>query len=75
MSHRATTVVVGQGSDGQLTLTVGSQLTYNSDPYQSRTFFIDEFEGYRVKFDFGPAGKVDELVFHQPNGMSVARRP
>jgi len=74
MSHGATTVVVGQGSDGQLTLTVGSQLTYKLRPYQSRTFVIDEFEGFRVEFDFRPTVKVDELVFHWPNGMSVARR-
>jgi CubicO group peptidase (beta-lactamase class C family) len=69
-----TTVVVGQDSDGQLTLTLGSQPTYKLRPYQSRTFVIDELEGFRVEFHVGPDGKVDELIFHQPNGTFVARR-
>lgn len=69
-----TAVVVGQDNDGQLTLTVGSQPTYKLRPYQSRTFVIDELEGFRVEFHLGPDGEVDELVFHQPNGTFVARR-
>jgi len=69
-----TTVVVGQDNDGQLTLTVGRQPTYkNSVPYQSRTFVIDEVEGFRVEFHLGSDGEVDELFFHQPNGTFVAR--
>ena len=70
----ATTVVVGQDKDGQLTLTVGSQPTCKLRPYQSRTFAIDELDGFRVEFHLGPDGKVDELIFHQPNGTFVARR-
>jgi hypothetical protein len=70
----ATTVVVGQGNDEQLTLTVGSQPTRKLRPYQGRTFGIDELEGFRVEFHLGPDGAVDELVFHQPNGTFVARR-
>jgi CubicO group peptidase (beta-lactamase class C family) len=73
-SQGATTVVVGQDNDGQLTLTVGSQPTWKLRPYQSRTFVIDEFEGFRVEFHLGPDGEVDELFFHQPNGTFVARR-
>ncbi len=73
-SQGATTVVVGQDNDGQLTLTVGSQPTYKLRPYQSRTFVIDELEGFRVEFQPGPDGQVDELFFHQPNGTFVARR-
>src|SRR5713226_7150179 len=73
-SHGATTVVVGQDRDGQLTLTVGSQPTYKLRPHQSRTFVIDEPEGFRVEFHLGPDGEVDELFFHQPNGTFVARR-
>ena len=69
-SHGLTTVVVGQDSDGQLTLTVGSQPTYKLRPYQSRTFVIDELAGFRVEFRRGPDGEVDELIFHQPNGTS-----
>ena len=32
----------------------------------SRTFVIDELEGFRVEFHLGPDGEVDELFFHQP---------
>jgi CubicO group peptidase (beta-lactamase class C family) len=72
--HGITTVVVGQDNDGQLTLTVGSQPTYKLCPYQSRTFVIDELEGFRVEFHLGPDGEVDEFIFHQPNATLVARR-
>jgi len=41
---------------------------------QSRTFVIDELEGFRVEFLLGPDGKVDEMFFHQPNGTFVGRR-
>src|SRR5215467_12394625 len=74
ISQGVTTVVVGQDKDGQLTLTVGSQPTYKLRPYQSRTFVIDELEGFRVEFHLAPDGGVDELIFHQPNGTFVARR-
>jgi CubicO group peptidase (beta-lactamase class C family) len=73
-SQGATTVVVGQDNDGQLTLIVGSQPTYKLRPHQNQTFVIDELEGFRVEFHLGPDGKVDELIFHQPNGTFVARR-
>ena len=72
--HGITTVVVGQDNDGQLTLTVGTQPTCKLRPYQSRTFVIDELEGFRVEFHLGPDGEVDELFFHQPNATFVARR-
>jgi CubicO group peptidase (beta-lactamase class C family) len=70
----ATTVVVGQDKNGQLTLTVGSQPTYKLRPHQSRTFAIDELEGFRVEFHLSRDGEVDELFFHQPNGTFLARR-
>jgi CubicO group peptidase (beta-lactamase class C family) len=73
-SWGGTTVVVGQDKDGQLTLTVGSQPTYKLRPYQSRSFVIDELEGFRLEFHLGADGEVDELFFHQPNGTFVARR-
>jgi hypothetical protein len=73
-SAGVTTVVVGQDNGGQLTLTAGSQPTYKLRPYQSRTFVIDELEGFRVEFHLGPGGEVDELIFHRPNGTFVARR-
>jgi len=73
-SQGITTVVVGQDNDGQLTMTVGSQATCKLRPYQSRTFVIDESEGFRVEFHLGTDGEVAELLFHQPNGTFVARR-
>jgi hypothetical protein len=73
-SYGATTVVVGQDQDGQLTLTVGSEPTYKLRPYQGRTFVIGELEGFRVEFHLGRDEEVDELLFHQPNGMFVAQR-
>ena len=73
-SAGAATVVVGQDNDEQLTLTVGSQPIYRLRPYQSRTFVIDELQGFRVEFHLGPDGSVHELVFHQPNGTFAAQR-
>jgi CubicO group peptidase (beta-lactamase class C family) len=73
-SHGLTTVVVGQDSDRQLTLTIGSQPACRLIPYQARTFVTDEHEGFRVEFRLGPDGDVAELFFHQPNGTFVARR-
>ena len=40
-------------NDGQFTLRYGSQPTYKLRPYQSRTFVIDELEGFRVEFHLG----------------------
>jgi CubicO group peptidase (beta-lactamase class C family) len=74
ISQGVTSVVVGQDKDGQLTLTVGSQPAYKLHPYQSRTFVIEEFEGFRVEFHLGPDGEADELIFHRPDGTFVARR-
>jgi CubicO group peptidase (beta-lactamase class C family) len=74
ISQGITTVVVAQDSDGQLTLTVGSQPASKLSPYQNRTFVIDELKGFRVEFHLGPGGNVDELIFHQPNGTFVAPR-
>jgi CubicO group peptidase (beta-lactamase class C family) len=73
-SQGVTSVVVGQDGDGQLMLTIGSQPTCKLRPYHSRTFVIDELEGFRVEFHLGRNGEVDELLFHQPNGTFVARR-
>jgi hypothetical protein len=70
----ATTVVVRQDNTGQLTLTVGSEPPCKLRPYQSRTFIIDELEGFRVELHPSPDGEVDKLFFHQRNGTFVARR-
>jgi hypothetical protein len=68
------TIVVGQDTDGQLILTVGSQPTYKLLPYQARTFVIAELVGFRVEFRRGADGTVNELIFHQPNGTFTAPR-
>jgi hypothetical protein len=70
----ATTIVVGQDNDGQLTLTIGSQPTYKLRPYLGRTFSIDEFEDFRVEFILASPEAVNQLVFHQPNGSFVSPR-
>jgi CubicO group peptidase (beta-lactamase class C family) len=73
-SLRGVTIVVAANNDGQLTLTVENQPTYKLRPYQSRTFAIDQLEGFRVEFHLGPDGKVDELFFHEPDGSVGAQR-
>jgi Domain of unknown function (DUF3471) len=73
-SHGLAAVVVGQDSDGQLTLTYASEPTCKLRPYQSRTFVVEGPEDVRVEFHLGPDGEADELIFHQPRGTSVARR-
>jgi len=73
-SYAATTVVVAQDSDEQLTMTVTSEPTYKLRPYQNRTFVIADHEGFRVEFHLGPDGQADELILHYPHGTFVARR-
>jgi CubicO group peptidase (beta-lactamase class C family) len=68
-SQGATTIVVGQDNDGQLSLTVGSQPTYKLRPYQGRTFVIDGLEGFRVEFRLGSDGKVDEAGRRDPEDL------
>jgi hypothetical protein len=43
-------------------------------PYQAAIFTILRLDGFRVEFRRGPAGTIDELVYHQPNGTFIARR-
>jgi hypothetical protein len=71
-SHGAKTVVVAQDNDSRLTLTVAGQPTRKLHPYQSRTFVINELEGFRVEFHLGSDWEADELIFDQPNGTLVA---
>jgi CubicO group peptidase (beta-lactamase class C family) len=72
--HGSITHVVAQEADGELTLKPDYQPQYHLRPYQGGIFSIVELEGFRVEFRRGPAGAVDELVFHQPNGTFVAQR-
>jgi hypothetical protein len=64
---------VAQEADGQLTLKPDFQPLYHLRPYQGATFDIVELEGFRVEFRRGPDGRIDELVFHQPNGTYIAK--
>ena len=73
-SHGDTTVVVGQNSDGQLTPAFGSQPTYKLRRYDSRTFVIDELEGFPGRVPPRSRREANELFFHQPNGTFLARR-
>jgi len=68
------THVVAEDAEGQLTLKIPFQPLYQLRPYQGATFAIVTLDGYRVEFRRGPAGAVDELVYHQPNGTFIARR-
>ena len=63
-----------QDPEGQLTLKIPYQPLYQLRPYQAAIFTILRLDGYRTEFRRGPAGTVDELVYHQPNGTFIARR-
>jgi CubicO group peptidase (beta-lactamase class C family) len=66
--------VVALDANGQLTLSPEGQPTYRLIPYQGRTFMIEAFEGFHVEFPRTDGGMVDAIIFHQPNGTSLARR-
>lgn len=59
---------------GQLMLRISGQPSRRLLPFDRRTFDLDGLEGYRVAFRCSEAGEVESLVFHQPNGVFVARR-
>jgi len=71
--HGSLTHMVAQEADGQLTLKPDFQPLYHLRPYQGATFDIVELEGFRVEFRRDPDGKIQELVFHQPNGTFIAK--
>jgi CubicO group peptidase (beta-lactamase class C family) len=68
------THVVAEDAEGQLTLKIPFQPLYQLRPYQAAIFTILRLDGFRVEFRRGPAGTIDELVYHQPNGTFIARR-
>jgi Domain of unknown function (DUF3471)/Beta-lactamase len=68
------THVVTEDAEGQLMLKIPFVPLYRLRPYQGATFSIVALDGYRVEFRRGPAGAVDELVYHQPNGTFIAKR-
>jgi CubicO group peptidase (beta-lactamase class C family) len=66
--------VVARDAEGQLSLKTPFQPLYQLRPYQGATFGIVGLDGYRVEFRRGPAGTVDEFVWHTPSGTYVAKR-
>ena len=61
-------------ADGQLLLKPDFQPANRLRPYGDSTFENVEAKGVKVEFRRGENGRVDELVFHQPSGISLARR-
>jgi CubicO group peptidase (beta-lactamase class C family) len=59
-------------AEGQLVLKPDDQPAYRLVPHHGRRFRIVEVEGFAV--EFCGEGIVDEVIFHQSNGMVVARR-
>jgi hypothetical protein len=68
----ATTHNVTLRPDGQLLLKPDNQPAYRLIPLQGRRFRIAELDGFSV--EFRGDGIIDELIFHQPNGTSMAKR-
>ncbi|MBR1153655.1 serine hydrolase [Bradyrhizobium sp. JYMT SZCCT0428] len=67
ITHRVTL-----DSENRLVLKPDYQPAYRLAPEQGRRFRIVELEGFVVEFR-GEAA-IDEVVFHQPNGVFVAQR-
>jgi len=68
------THVIAQDAEGHLTLKIPFQPLYQLRPYQGTIFSIVSLDGYRVEFRRGSSGKIEELVYHQPNGTFIAKR-
>jgi CubicO group peptidase (beta-lactamase class C family) len=64
---------VSLDADGRLILKPDFQPAYRLEPQQGRRFQIVELDGFAVEFR-GDDGKIDQIVFHQPNGIFVADR-
>jgi CubicO group peptidase (beta-lactamase class C family) len=68
LTHR-----VALDEEGRLTLKPDNQPAYRLVPEQGRRFRIVELDGYAVEFR-GGGDLIDEVIFHQPNGTSIAKR-
>ena len=68
ITHRVTL-----DSEGRLILKPDHQPVYRLAPENGRRFRIVELEGFIVEFR-GEGMTVDEVIFHQPNGIFVAQR-
>lgn len=68
INHRVTL-----DSEGRLILKPDYQPAYRLEPQQGRRFRIIELEGFAVEFR-GEGEKIDQIIFHQPNGTFIADR-
>jgi CubicO group peptidase (beta-lactamase class C family) len=68
VNHRVTL-----DAEDRLILKSDFQSAYRLEPQQSRRFRIVELDGFAVEFR-GEDGRIDQIVFHQPNGIFVADR-
>lgn len=68
------TITIALRGDDTLTLTVPDQPTYTLVPEKELRFGLKEVKGFAVEFKKDEAGKVSEVVFHQPNGTFAAKR-
>jgi CubicO group peptidase (beta-lactamase class C family) len=66
--------IVALEGDHQLTLFTPGQPLYELVPLRPNIFGIKGLEGYQVEFKRAATGLVDAIVFHQPNGIFLARR-
>ncbi len=68
------TITVALRGEDTLTLTVPDQPTYTLVPEKELRFGLKEVKGFAVEFKKDEAGKISEVVFHQPNGTFAAKR-
>jgi len=64
---------VSLDAEGRLILKSDFQPAYRLEPQQGRRFGIVELDGFAVEFH-GEDDRIDQIVFHQPNGIFVADR-
>ncbi|MBR0826946.1 serine hydrolase [Bradyrhizobium manausense] len=68
ITHRVTL-----DSEGRLILKPDYQPAYRLEPQQGRRFRVAELEGFAVEFR-GEGESIGQIIFHQPNGTSIADR-
>lgn len=64
---------VSLDAEGRLIRKPDFQPAYRLEPQQGRRFRIVELDGFAVEFR-GADDRIDQIVFHQPNGVFVADR-
>ncbi|MGR4928872.1 serine hydrolase domain-containing protein [Bradyrhizobium sp. CAR08] len=64
---------VSLDAEGRLILKSDFQPAYRLEPQQGRRFRIVELDGFAIEFR-GEDDRIDQVVFHQPNGIFVGDR-